>query len=192
MSVARHARLLIVASILLFAAHSAQAQVTNVTNTTSTPTPGAVHDYIKLLSETVNPGNGSVSVRIQTPTPPGRRLSLPFSVAYDSNGAHNISSDGSGGLFWDDNWSYPAKAGWSYTIPMLSEVLVQESTITGNGQCSYYNDFVFQDETGGRHSLYLTAVNAPPPPANNPCLMATPIRPTQKLSGETTITGPRS
>ena len=36
------------------------AQITNVTNDTSTPIPGAGHDYVKLLSQTVNPANGSV------------------------------------------------------------------------------------------------------------------------------------
>ena len=33
----------------------ASAQITNVTNSTSTPIPGAGHDYIKMLSETVEP-----------------------------------------------------------------------------------------------------------------------------------------
>jgi len=37
------------------------AQITNVTNQTSTPIPGAGHDYIHMLNETVNPANGSVS-----------------------------------------------------------------------------------------------------------------------------------
>jgi hypothetical protein len=33
----------------VFTPHSARAQITNVTNSTSTPTPGVGHDYIKLL-----------------------------------------------------------------------------------------------------------------------------------------------
>ena len=57
----------------------AWGQVTNVTNETSTPIPGAGHDYIKMVSETVNPANGSVSLRIGVPVPPGRGLTLPFS-----------------------------------------------------------------------------------------------------------------
>jgi hypothetical protein len=64
------------ASLLL--AGTAQAQVTNVTNNTSTPIHGAGHDYVKMLSETVNPSNGSLSLRIQVPTPGGRGLSYPF------------------------------------------------------------------------------------------------------------------
>src|SRR5947207_14339808 len=48
------------------------AQITNVTDETSTPLPGTGHDYIGLLSETVNPANGSISLRINAPLPKGR------------------------------------------------------------------------------------------------------------------------
>ncbi len=54
-------------------------QITNVTDDTSTPVPGVGHDYIGMVSETVNPANGSVSLRIGVPVPPGRGLKLPFS-----------------------------------------------------------------------------------------------------------------
>lgn len=64
------------------------AQVPNVDNFTSTPIPGAGHDYIHLLSETVNPANGSLSSRIQIPLPGGRGPSLPLSFSYDSDGLH--------------------------------------------------------------------------------------------------------
>ena len=62
------------ACMLLVASLAAHGQsttgVTNVDDTTSVPIPGAGHDYIKMLSETVNPANGSVSLRIQLPIPP--------------------------------------------------------------------------------------------------------------------------
>src|ERR1019366_2835845 len=58
------------------------AQIANVDDTTSTPIEGAGHDHIHLLSETVNPANGSVSLRIELPTPKGRGIGLPFAVAY--------------------------------------------------------------------------------------------------------------
>jgi hypothetical protein len=77
---------------------SAQAQIYNVTNETSTPIHGTGHDYIQMLSETVNPANGSASVRLETPVPQGRQLSLPFSFAYDSNGVCEANSvNGQGG-----------------------------------------------------------------------------------------------
>ena len=50
------------------------AQITNVTDVTSTPARGAGHDYIGTLSETVNPANGSVSLRVQVPVLAGRAL----------------------------------------------------------------------------------------------------------------------
>ncbi len=43
---------------------AAHGQITKVTNDQSTPIPGAGHNYIKLLSETVNPSNGSVSLSL--------------------------------------------------------------------------------------------------------------------------------
>jgi RHS repeat-associated protein len=166
----------------LFTSSSAQAQITDVTNTTSTPIPGVGHDYIKMLSETVNPANGSVSVRIQAPTPPGRRMSLPFAFAYDSNGAHHIQTDGMGTVEWWDNTAYIAAGGWSYSIPMATNMELQESCVPGAcgpaTRCVWDNDFVFQDETGGRHSLYLAIDKNP-----SVCQHATPRIPIQVYSG---------
>jgi hypothetical protein len=107
----------------------AQGQISDVTNSTSSPIQGAGHDYIKMLNESVNPANGSVSLRIQVPTSPGRRLSLPFAFAYDSNSARHLGSwnDGIGGIGWLDNTAYLAKGGWSYSIPMLTDTTVTES-----------------------------------------------------------------
>jgi RHS repeat-associated protein len=174
----------LVASFLfaLVLASCARGQITNVTNQTSTPIPGAGHDYIKMLSETVNPANGSVSIRIQTPTPPGRRMSLPFAFAYDSSGAQHVTSTGVGGLFWADNVAYLAKGGWSYSIPMLSYMQVKEKTPGYGGpatRCTFYTNYVFQDATGGRHSLYLSPVPSPQPS----CDYAVPIVPVATLSG---------
>ncbi len=75
----------------------ASAQITNVTNSTSTPTPGSGHNYIKMLNETVNPANGSVSIRVDTPVAPGRQLTLPFNFQYDSNGALILRASYAGG-----------------------------------------------------------------------------------------------
>jgi hypothetical protein len=38
------------------------------------------------LSETVNPANGAVSIRIQTPTPSGRGMSLSARFYHRSSG----------------------------------------------------------------------------------------------------------
>ena len=65
-------KLLRAAALVWLTASLAHAQITNVTNDTSTPIPGAGHDYVKMLSETVNPAIGSVSLRISVPMPKGR------------------------------------------------------------------------------------------------------------------------
>jgi len=146
--------------IAVLFASVAQAQISNVTNGTSTPIPGAGHDYIKMLSETVNPANGSVSIRVQVPTPSGRGMSLPFSFAYDSNGAAHVQSFGNGQAAWWDNTAYLAISGWSYSVPMLSNQMVTVPSVP-HGNCVYYQDYVFQDATGGRHSLLLSDIAVP-------------------------------
>ena len=50
----------------------------NVTNLTATPKQNIGHDYIKALAETVNPANGSLSVRIGAPPPVFRHGAPPF------------------------------------------------------------------------------------------------------------------
>jgi RHS repeat-associated protein len=149
-------RCLIFASLGLLLAPASECQILNVADDTSTPIPGAGHDYIKSLSETVNPANGSVSIRIQTPTPAGRGITLPFSFAYDSNGAAHLTTNFNGTAYWTDNTAYLAQGGWGYSVPMLSNILV--SVIVPRppqppSVCSDYQDYVFQDPTGGRHSL---------------------------------------
>jgi RHS repeat-associated protein len=153
-------------------------QILNVGDDTSTPIPAAGHDYIKMLSETVNPANGSVSVRIKTPIPTGRGISLPFSFAYDSNGAQHLSSDGVGLSEWWDNSAYLSQGGWSYSLPMLSNVRM-EAPLPPHGVCFYWTDYVFQDPTGGRHPLGVSYVYGT---GNNPCLGASPL-PGQVLNG---------
>jgi hypothetical protein len=69
----------------------AHAQIPPSSDTTSTPIPGAGHNYLGGPAETVNPSNGSVSIRIPVIMPPGRGLTLPFTFAYDSNGANFLS-----------------------------------------------------------------------------------------------------
>ena len=59
---------------------AAYAQILNIGDDTSTPVESAGHDYIKMLSETVNPANGSVSLRIEVPVAKGRGITVPFCV----------------------------------------------------------------------------------------------------------------
>src|SRR5438045_8669249 len=45
----------------------AYGQITNVANDTITPIEGVGHDYIKMMSETVNPANGGLNIHIDLP-----------------------------------------------------------------------------------------------------------------------------
>ena len=67
--------------------NGANIYATNI-NQVAQPTPGSGHDYIKLLDETVNPANGSVSLRIEAPVAKQRgNVNFPYYVfAYDSSG----------------------------------------------------------------------------------------------------------
>jgi hypothetical protein len=76
--------LLVLLAVTFCFAPFAHAQITNVTNDQATPIPGAGHDYIKMLSETVQPSNGQLSIRIDVPTLPGRGITIPFAYLYNS------------------------------------------------------------------------------------------------------------
>jgi hypothetical protein len=107
----------------------ARGQILRLSNTTTTPAPGSGHDYIQALSDTVNPANGSVSLRIQVPLPAGRGLSLPFYIAYDSNGISYATPSPTypGTLMWSGNASFLTQGGWTYTVPMESQADVVET-----------------------------------------------------------------
>jgi hypothetical protein len=84
---------------------SMHAQIANVTDVESVPIPGAGRDYVGFLQETVNPANGSLSVRIAVPIPEGRKLTTPFSFAYDSDGAIPINQFGGLPPYYQLGWS---------------------------------------------------------------------------------------
>jgi len=138
---------------LLFSVGLSFAQITNVTDVEATSIPGAGHDYLHMLDETVNPANGSLSVRIQGPVPKGRGLTLPFSFAYDSNGAipgpTAINQSPAG------PYPYLSKAGWSYSAPMITATTTKLQGLFEGDKiyCSVSTGYVFYDAQGTRHAL---------------------------------------
>jgi RHS repeat-associated protein len=137
----------------------ARGQITNVTGATSTPTAGVGHDYLKLLSETVDPSSGGVSVRVSIPIPPSRAFTLPFAFSYDSNSAA-LQLSAPGVIVWGYNQNVFAEGYWSNTLPQLSAVLEQyalPNTFPAN-PCYASTGYVFQDPTGGRHALGVSAI----------------------------------
>jgi RHS repeat-associated protein len=149
-------------ALVLSAATLTRAQFVAVTGTTSTPIPGAGHDYIHTVNETVDPGSGSLSVRIQTPVPPGRGLTVPFFFGYDSNGVHELNIQtypgGNGSAAqWSTTSMVNQIGGWAYETPKISFTSLQFSMYDAQNSQTYYcnvtTGYVFQDSAGARHQL---------------------------------------
>lgn len=179
-------------------------QIPNLTDSTSTPLANRGHDYLGatlpqaspqgdpgrdalrifggVVSEYVNPASGSVSIRIGVTLPAGRRLSLPFTFAYDSEGAHYLESNGANQLAWNSNTSYLASGGWAYSLPELSEVRRQD--VNGIYACDYAADYMFQNPSGERHAMYLAVTGPAPGAPTNSCSMTSPSRQTVTTAGE--------
>lgn len=145
---------LFLAIFLLLSAILAPAQITNVTGEQSPPIEGAGHDYIKMLNETVNPGVGSVSIRIDVPVPPGRGMTVPFSFGYDSNAALHFTPLG----IWSDNLGFLSQGGWSYLLPHLNVTVNAIASQNGQSICYYYTDYMLTDLGGASHGLYISTV----------------------------------
>lgn len=159
---------------LLISCAVCQAQIPSASDVTSTPIPNAGHDYIHALSETVNPANGSLSIRINVPLPPSRGPNIPFNFAYDSNGVFYLSQLGGNGLVqsgfgWNTTRAPLSQGGWSYSVPMLSvqDSPTQVQVVNGTDQvsvftCDTWINYVFQDANGNRQNLGLTTFNPNP------------------------------
>jgi hypothetical protein len=153
-------------------------QLVGVGDTQVVPIPGVGHDYTgstaNMLTETVSPVDGSLTVSMKVPTPQGRALSLPFSFRYSSNGtSHPFLATGVGNypqahVNWLDNTSDLSKGGWSYGLPKLSTVFIQQWAgppavpgSPGTPYCDYFTSYIFEDPTGGRHDLQISSAPAP-------------------------------
>ena len=139
----------------------AQGQMPVSSSTTSTPVPGAGHDYLGSIADTVNPANGSVSVRINATVPPGRGLTLPFAFAYDSNGINYVSTpNASGALLWSlPSTTVVSTGGWSETVPVVSATEITWTAHDDSGHpspCYGFINYVYQDPSGNRHNLNLS------------------------------------
>jgi RHS repeat-associated protein len=141
-------RILFGLPVFLLLISAARAQITGV----STPVPGG-HDYIKMLNETVNPANGSVSLHVDVPVPPGRRLTLPFSFNYNSSAVFTPQGDGiSGQGYLSSNPTYMNKDGWFYGLPRASAMFMSY-TQTGYPPCYFSTGYAFSDSAGTTYSF---------------------------------------
>ncbi len=131
---------------------------------TATPMPGG-HDYIHLAAETVNPSNGSVTIKINYPMPKGRGITLPFAATYNSAGLYrvgvNSTSPGVVTLVENDRTSYTGYpwASWttsSFNIPPHS--CGSQCGAPTSEPCHLASGFSFTDQYGTSHNLSLGAV----------------------------------
>src|SRR5208337_4477402 len=147
---------------VMFCASSVASAQSVINDQTSTPTPGVGHDYIQMLGETVDPANGSLSLRLSIPVPPGRRLSLPFALSYSSNGAYVPRYSGSPGWIV---WGPPTVptgvcsfcGGWNHTAPLLTNSKISLlGGYIGNpahrANCPITTGFIFHDVAGGQNT----------------------------------------
>lgn len=156
------------AAIVPLFASVALAQMPVVSNTTSTPVPGVGHDYIGDLVETVNPANGSLSLRISPTMPTGRGLTLPFSFAYDTGGINyvNLGTTGEVGGWVLPTSNLVSMGGWSESAPVVNVSDMTWTAVDDDGRnvnCIAYFNYVYQDANGNRHNLNLSSFSG-----NNP------------------------
>ena len=152
---------LVAITLLLIA--GTEAQMPANSSTTSTPVPGVGHDYIGEIAETVNPANGSVSIRLSPTIPPGRGLTLPFSFAYDSNGINYVGPTTNGFVWQLPSSTIVSTGGWSESAPVVSATEIVWTATDDNGKpvhCYGFVNYVFQDPKGNRHNLNLTNFNS--------------------------------
>jgi hypothetical protein len=154
-------------SLYCLASTVMSAQVGIVNNTTSTPTWGVGHDYLQQLSETVNPQNGSLSVRIAGPVPPARGMTTPqFVFNYDSNlpqgNATRFPAPVPSQLPWGIQVGW--QGGFTGGPNSLSSQSIDLTYQVPNGpflSCGYNTDYVYTDKLGQRHSLGLSSIPGP-------------------------------
>ena len=141
----------------------AKAQTIPLGNDVSRPIPGAGHDYIHLLNETVNPANGSLNITIGLPAPKGRGLSLPYSLIYNSGSVHHFLSAAPGVGQYEPSWvTTLTSGGWGNTLPYATAAFWNvgvASPARNGGSCTVSNSYTFYDPSGGAHALGLSNVS---------------------------------
>ncbi len=148
-------------SLFLTAACPVLAQVYNLDNNTAPPTSGLGHDYLKELNETVNPGNGSVSLRFDIPLPAARGMKLPFALVYNSTGVERVTGNVNGGGYWVNDSAF-GNGGWTTSIPSVSAMQGVNSFYSTfvepptTYSCTYISYYIMHDWSGSSHPLGLS------------------------------------
>jgi RHS repeat-associated protein len=154
--------------------HHLHAQITGVSNDQATPVPGVGHDYIKFLSETVEPSNGQLSIRIKVPAAPSRGAATPFVYVYNSAGVHHVIPDIHGQGLWATDVTPSQGSGWvgpgaTITITKVTTAVNYPGLPPYTASCVYFTNYVFQDPIGARHALGLQSGQSTDPNSPNHC-----------------------
>jgi YD repeat-containing protein len=166
-----------------------------VTGDTATPIPGAGHDYVHLLSETVDPGTGQLNVRIALPMPKSRGIDFPFAIVYNSGSARHLDASGSGGntpvwvaaSFGGSTGGEYGQGGWGYIwLPKLSSSSWETTQGSTNTlvYCDFFANYMFTDATGTGHNLGLGWVTAHGAGVNNQYQVGSPCGSITQSSGD--------
>ena len=158
--------------------------IATVNNATQTPVEGVGHDYLHDLSETVNPQNGQVSIRIAGPAPHERGLNFPlYAFMYDTSGSFPMGGQLSFGSCSTQGSSVPMcrervdAPVWAYAsnisnsksgmlagqdnllrVPDTNLSLTLDYT-AGPVTCSFSGPYTYVDPQGGLHPMnYITNV----------------------------------
>lgn len=144
---------------------------TPVDNTTATPAPGDQHYYITQLSEIVSPMNGSLSIRVQAPTPHARGINLPvYAKIYDTNGqfyptpSWGYSTARGAQLLTAVSWEAPYWLTGGPNVVDTRQTTINGPVGTTNGTqvtCTYLDNFTYTDATGGRHPFNFLTTQDP-------------------------------
>lgn len=159
-------RLLAVIWLLVCPCMGLYGQIRDAYGAHAVPRPDIGHEYIHLLNETVSPADGSVNISIDVPLPPGRGLTLPFSLSYNSGSVYTYQDSGQGNvdLIPDQGLSGRSHEGWEYSVPLLTYTNTQmqydpsvytAANLTGFANCYWTTNYMFADPSGARHPLGL-------------------------------------
>jgi RHS repeat-associated protein len=161
---------------LSFVVSAATAQVTQLSDATASPVHGAGHNYEGMLNETVSPATGALDIHIDLPVAPGRKLTVPLGIEYNSGQAwflarrsqyapsciqgngqcphpqgYAVSNAASGTLTW---------GGWSATFPEVTYQNYSQNAYANlnvyNYPCEVYTAFMLKDASGSSHQLNLS------------------------------------
>ncbi|WP_353071992.1 RHS repeat-associated core domain-containing protein [Tunturiibacter gelidoferens] len=136
---------------------SSRGQVIDPVTAQKEPIPEAGHNYIGIGAETVNPADGSVSFNLPITPAPGRQLSLPFSIRFNSSAPFYVTNNQVSQYF---KWTTPTVNkmptsfdlnGWSYALPIYQAQAYVSSVSpspSGTNYCWSTENYTFLDFDG--------------------------------------------